>query len=78
MQKYLKSSNLKMKKEEAQTVFSLRCRITDVKNIYKGSYETYPEYNKLFDGNLESQLEISKHFLENMKIKKKTKSSKKT
>jgi hypothetical protein len=36
-----------------------------------------PEYNKLFDGNLENQLEISKHFLENMKIKKKTKSSKK-
>ena len=109
MQKYLKSSKLKMKQEEAQTVFSLRCRMTDVKNNYKGSYETYacevckekdesqehimecmeilklrksftkpPEYNKLFDGNLESQLEISKHFLENMKIKKKTKSSKKT
>ena len=40
MQKYLKSSKLIMKQEEAQTVFSLRCRMTDVKINYKGSYET--------------------------------------
>ena len=40
MQKYQKSSKLKMKQEEAQTVFSLRCRMADVKNNYKGSYET--------------------------------------
>ena len=29
--------------------------------------------NKLFNGNLESQLEISKHFLDNMKINNKIK-----
>jgi hypothetical protein len=41
MQKYLKSSKLKMKQGEAQTVFILRCRMTDAKYNYKGSYETY-------------------------------------
>ena len=101
MQRYLKSSKEKMKQEEAQTIFKLRSRVTDVKINSRGKYETLecevckeeeesqnhimeckeivkfrknykkpPNYNKLFDGNFKEQLEISKDFLENMKIKK--------
>jgi hypothetical protein len=101
MQRYLKSSKEKMKQEEAQTIFKLRSRVTDVKINLRGKYETFecevckeeeesqnhimeckeivkfrqnytkpPNYNKLFDGNVKEQLEISKDFLENMKIKK--------
>ena len=48
---------------------------TEILKLRK-SYTKPPDYNKLFNGNLESQLEMSKHFLENMKIKEKL--SKKT
>ena len=35
MQRYLKPNNLKIRKEEAQTIFKLRSRVTDVKQIIK-------------------------------------------
>ena len=101
MQRFLRSSKEKIKQEEAQTIFKLRSRVTDVKINLRGKYETLectvckdeeesqkhimecreivklrnnykksPEYNKLFDGNITDKLEISKKFLENMKIKK--------
>ena len=45
----------------------MECReIVKLRNNYKKP----PEYNKLFDGNITDQLEISKEFLENTKIKK--------
>jgi hypothetical protein len=37
---------------------------------FRKNYTKPPNYNKLFDGNVKEQLEISKDFLENMKIKK--------
>ena len=36
MQRYLKPNNLKIRKEEAQTIFKMRSRVTDVKINYKG------------------------------------------
>ena len=41
MQRYLKPNNLKIKKDEAQTIFKMRSRVTEVKTNYKGNYETY-------------------------------------
>ena len=41
MQRYLKPNNLKIRKEEAQTIFKLRSRVTDVKTNYKGKYDTF-------------------------------------
>ena len=39
MQKYLKPSNLKTKKEDAITIFKLRSRVEDVKINFRGKYE---------------------------------------
>ena len=39
MQKYLKSCEIKITKEEAQEIFKLRTRTSDVKANYKGKYE---------------------------------------
>ena len=39
MQKYLKPSNLKIKKEDAITIFKLRSRVEDVKINFRGKYE---------------------------------------
>ena len=100
MQKYLKASKYNLKQEDAQMIFNLRSRMTEVKINYRGSYETFecesckeneesqlhiteckeivklrkeyrqpPEYSKLFDGSVKTQLDIAKHFKENMKIK---------
>ena len=41
MQKYFKPCNIKITKEEAQEIFKLRSRVSDVKLNYKGKYETY-------------------------------------
>ena len=41
MQKYLLPNDLKMKQEESQLIFKLRCRVTDVKTNMKGSYENF-------------------------------------
>ena len=101
MQKYLKPSIIKINQEEAQMIFKLRSRVTDVKINQRGKYEEYkcevckeeeesqkhimeckeleklknddtetPEYEKLFDGSKKEQLEIAKHFIENMNIRK--------
>ena len=41
MQRYLKPNNLKIKKDEAQTIFKMRSRVTEVKSNYKGKYDTF-------------------------------------
>ena len=41
MQGYLKPNNLKMKTEEAQEIFKMRCRVTDVKTNFKAKYESF-------------------------------------
>ena len=41
MQKYLKANKLNIKQEEAQMIFKLRSRVTEVKINLKGSYETF-------------------------------------
>ena len=40
MQKYLKPNDLKMTKENAETIFKMRSRVTEVKINYRGKYET--------------------------------------
>ena len=39
IQKYLLPNSMIMKKEEAQLIFHLRCRVTEVKNNLKGKYD---------------------------------------
>ena len=39
MQNYLKANKLKITQEEAQEIFKLRCRVTDVKSNFKSKYE---------------------------------------
>ena len=41
MQKYLKQCNIKITQEEAQEIFKLRSRVSNVKINYKGKYDTY-------------------------------------
>ena len=41
MQSYLKSSKLKIRSEEARTIFKLRSRMADVKTNYKGKYKSF-------------------------------------
>ena len=41
MQKYLISSEVKIAQEEAEEIFKLRTRVTDVKYNYKGKYESF-------------------------------------
>ena len=41
MQKYLKSNPIKISQEEAQMIFKLRSRVTDVKINQRGKYEEY-------------------------------------
>ena len=40
MQKYLKACNVKITQEEAQEIFKLRSRVSDVKMNFKGKYES--------------------------------------
>ena len=40
MRKYLQPNNEKMKKEDAQLIFKLRCRMTQIKVNLKGKYDT--------------------------------------
>ena len=39
MQKYLQPNQTNIKREEAQLIFKLRCRVTDVKNNLQGKYD---------------------------------------
>ena len=41
MKKYLTPSKENISKEMTQTIFKLRCRMTDVKANFRGLYETY-------------------------------------
>ena len=41
MQKYLKACNLKIKQEEAQEIFRLRSRVSNVKMNFKANYDTF-------------------------------------
>ena len=107
MQGYLKPNKIKMKIEEAQEIFRMRSRVTDLKTNFKGKYESFecdvckiddetqkhiieckeiikekkedkelPEYEELYKRNVQNQVIIARHFLENMKIRKKLKNRK--
>ena len=39
MQNYLKCTEIKIMQDEAQEIFKIRCRVTEVKNNFKGRYE---------------------------------------
>ena len=41
MQKYFTSCEVKITQEEAQDIFKLRTKVTDVKCNYKGKYESF-------------------------------------
>ena len=41
MQNYLKPNELKIKLEEAQEIFKMRSRVSDVKTNFKGKYENF-------------------------------------
>ena len=98
MQRYLKPSHIKTKKEDAITIFKLRSRMTDVKANFRGRYENVecqlcdekeeetqqhiflckkncneniPEYEKIFEKDVQYQIEIAKIFDRNMKIRDK-------
>ena len=40
IQKYLQPNNVLIKREEAQLIFKLRCRVTGIKVNLKGKYDT--------------------------------------
>ena len=57
MQKYLKASQYNLKQEDAQMIFNLRSRMTEVKINYRGRYENFEcEACKI---NEESQMHIT-------------------
>ena len=39
MQNYFKSYHLKMRQDEIQEIFKIRCRVTNVKQNFRGKYE---------------------------------------
>ena len=41
MQKYLRQCKINIRKEEAQEIFKMRSRVSDVKINFKGKYETF-------------------------------------
>ena len=41
MKKYLKAIQFNLKQEDAQMIYNLRSRMTEVKINYRGSYETF-------------------------------------
>ena len=102
MQKYLKPNELKIKVEEAQEIFKMRSRVSNVKINFRGNHENFeckvckmedesqqhiiqckeinkmrkcyekpPEYEELFGRNVEKQVKLVQHFMENVKIKEK-------
>ena len=62
MQKYLQPNRTNIKKEEAQLIFSIRCRMTKVKNNMKGKYES------LSCRGCKIEEESQKHIVEECKI----------
>ena len=104
IQNYLKPINVKIKIEEAQEIFRMRSRVSDVKMNYKEKYENFdcdickeenetqihlieckeinnhkkeyekpPEYEELLKKNVQNQLKIVRHFLQNIKIRERIK-----
>ena len=65
MQKYLKSCEIKITKEEAQEIFKLRTRTSDVKTNYKGKYESLECYA------CKIEQESQKHVIECKKLNEK-------
>ena len=57
MQRYLKANQLNVKQADAQMIFSLRSRMTEVKTNYRGSYETFE--CEICKTNEESQMHIT-------------------
>ena len=41
MQRYLKPNKLKISQEDAQTIFKLKSRVTDVKTNFRGRYDSF-------------------------------------
>ena len=62
MQKYLQPNTTNIKKEEAQLTFSLRCRVTKVKNNMKGNYDS------LYCRGCKIAEESQKHIVQECKI----------
>ena len=62
MQKYLKPGTMKITKEEAQEIFRLRTRTSDVKANFKGKYENLECYA------CKNDEETQKHVIEKCKI----------
>ena len=102
MQKYLKPNESKIKLEEAQEIFKMRSRVSNVKANFRGNHQSFecmvcktkdetqqhiiqckeinrirkdkkepPEYEGLYENNVEKQVNLVRHFLENVKIKEK-------
>ena len=72
MQNYLKSNEIRIKLEEAQEIFKMRSRMSDVKNNFRGKYEN-------FECNIcnTKEYETQQHILECKEInKRKTKNNK--
>ena len=67
MQNYLRPCKIQIRKEEAQEVFKLRSRVSNVKNNYKGKYETLE--CEICDKNEE---ESQKHILQCIKLNEKS------
>ena len=57
MQKYLKACNIKIKQEEAQEIFRLRSRVSNVKTNFKSNYDTL-ECEACYDEDEESQKHV--------------------
>ena len=62
MQKYLQPNTTNIKKEEAQLIFLLKCRMTNVKNNMKGKYVS------LLCRGCKISEESQKHIIEECKI----------
>ena len=62
MQKYLQLNSTNIKKEEAQLIFRLRCRVTNVKNNLKGKYDS------LYCRGCKISEESQKHIVQDCKI----------
>ena len=67
MQNYLRPCKIQIRKEEAQEIFKLRSRVSNVKNNYKGKYETLE--CEICDNNEE---ESQKHILQCIKLNEKS------
>ena len=68
MQKYLKPNEINIKLQEAQEIFKLRSRVSEVKTNFKGKYENYE-----CDVCSTKEYETQKHVIECREINKRKK-----